>query len=67
MHHLTGEGLVDFPQIDVRDRQPEALEQFGDGVDRPDAHFFRGTAAHGHPAVHAQRFNPALPGFGAAH
>src|SRR6476659_11094189 len=38
---LAGEGLVQFPDVDVVDLQPMTLQQLRHGVDRADAHLVR--------------------------
>src|SRR5437588_10367871 len=38
---LAGESFVQFPDVDVVDLQPMALQQFRNGVDRADAHLVR--------------------------
>src|SRR6202140_634158 len=45
--HLHGEGFVQFPEIDIVDRQPMTLEQSWHRKNRSDAHSIRlATALH---------------------
>ena len=67
VHHLAGKRFVDLPQVDVGHGQAKAFEQFGNRKHRANAHFFRCTTTHCYPAIGAQRFDAALPGFGTAH
>ena len=67
IHHLAGERLVQFPQVDVVHAQAGALQQLRHREHRPDAHLVRFAAGHGHAAVDAQRLQPALLGLPALH
>ena len=60
IEHLDSECLVEFPQADVADLEAEALEQFGDGIDRADAHFVGLGACDGHTEIASERGKAAL-------
>ena len=64
---LRGEGLVQFPHVDVVDGQAVAGQQLRDREDRADAHFFRAAAGDGHAAIGAERGQAALFSFLAFH
>ena len=51
---LAGERLIEFPQADIRDRQPGAVEQLGDREDRANAHFVRAAARRLKAAIDAE-------------
>jgi hypothetical protein len=55
VQHLHGEGLVQFPQVDVVHRQAQALEHLGDGEHRADAHLVGLAAGHRKAQEAAQR------------
>jgi len=64
---LAGEGLVQFPQVDVLDLQAVLGEQLGDGEDGANAHLVRLTPRHRHAAVDAERLEAAAFGFAGFH
>ena len=41
IHNLHGESLVEFPQINLADRQSGAPQKLGNGKNRSDPHFVR--------------------------
>ena len=55
VEHLDRERLVQFPQADVVDLEPETLEQFGHREHRADAHFVGLGARDRHADVAAER------------
>ena len=46
INHLHGEGLVQFPQVDILHGQSVARQQPRHGEDRTDAHLVRLAAGH---------------------
>ncbi len=67
VENLNGEGFVEFPQADVVDGQAGALEQFGNGEDRADAHFVGLTTGNRETTEDTQRGSAALFGHLAVH
>src|SRR5574343_1610288 len=47
IQHLHRKGFVEFPQVDVVDRQAQSCQRLGHGKDRADAHFIRLASGHG--------------------
>src|SRR5881394_1117301 len=58
--HLHGEGLVEFPQADVIDAQPEALQQPRYRGHRADAHFIGPRTGDRHADIATEWFDAAL-------
>ncbi|MNT71020.1 hypothetical protein D3C72_2094630 [compost metagenome] len=67
VQRLRGEGLVQFPEVDVLHLQAVARQQLGDGVDRADAHLVRLAAGDGQAAERAQRTAAGALGLGRLH
>src|SRR5579871_6600709 len=56
--HLHREGLVQFPEVDILDLQPVALEQLGHGEDRADAHLVRFAPHHLETTIDTEWLEP---------
>ena len=60
IQHLNRKRFVQFPQVDVVDREAQTCQRFGHGVHRANAHFVRLATGHGKTKESAQRLHAAL-------